>query len=139
MKKRSYTKPKMYFTPNLGERPPSGLASMTDEDFERYLAKSRSAEYSKRYKASSDVLLRIVGDEFMLVPVGSNIEIHGLISVNKVARFLWEEFREASTIPEVLARAKEKYHDLYGDMEREIRSFVAEYNKNKFIIEENSL
>lgn len=139
-KGKKYIAPKLYFTPPIfGEITMAAIASMDDEELGRYIQESKQIEYSRKYKANPDFLLRKIGDDYMLVPVGREAEINGLITINETASYLWKQFQTTTTISEVLARAQEKYHDLNGDMEREIRSFVAEYVNNKFIIEEKNI
>lgn len=138
MSKLSYVKPKLYLFPNSKELSAETISLFSDERLGQYIEESKEIEYGKKYKANPDVLLRKIGDEYMLVPTGGEIELNGLITINETACFLWKQFQTPTTIPQVIANAKVEYSDGVGDMEREIRSFVDEYVRNKLIIEEEN-
>lgn len=136
--KLSYRKPQMYSFPNLGGLTNRQAAALTDEEFARYMERSKRVEYGKVYRANPDVLMRKMCDEAILVPVGKEITMNGLIDINSTVQFLWEQFQTPRTIPQVLARAQEEYEDEDGCMEREIRSFVKDYVSINFIREEEN-
>lgn len=134
--KRLYKKPKIYHFSNMGNIPNNQLSSLSEKELDQYMQKCKDIEYTKVYKANPNIIMREVDGDCLLIPTGSDVAINGLITLNPIAKFLWEQFQTPSTIPEVLAKAREKYDDEEGCMEQEIRCFVNDYNGINFIMEE---
>lgn len=131
-----YKIPKLHYFPNMGKLPSHQLSLLSDEEFVQYIRQSKEIEYAKVYKANPNVVMREVDGDWLLIPTGNDIAINGLITLNPIAQFLWQQFQIPSTIPEVLAKAKEKYDDEEGCMEWDIRCFVNDYIGINFIMEE---
>lgn len=136
--KRIYRKPKLYILPNMGSLSNAQLIPLSDNEFALYMQKSKEIEYAKVYKSNPNLIMRKVGDECVLVPTNFEIDINALITLNPTAEFLWKQFETPSTIPQVLAKAKETFRDEDGSMENEIRCFVNDYVQYNFITEEKS-
>lgn len=78
--------------------------------------------------ANPDFLLREIGGEAVLVPVGeAGIFENSVISLNDTCRFLWQQFQTPRSVEDVIAEAKKEYEDSDGMMEQEIDQFVKEY------------
>lgn len=112
------------------------LSLLSDKELTQYIEQNRKIEYTKVYKANPNIVMREVDGDCLLIPTGNDIAINGLITLNPIAQFLWQQFQTPSTIPEVLAKAKEKYDDKEGCMERDIRCFVNDYIGINFIMED---
>ena len=134
--KRLYKTPKLYQFPNMGKLSSKQLSLLSDKELTQYIEQSKGREYTKVYKANPNIVMREVDGGCLLIPTGNDIAINGLITLNPIAQFLWQQFQTPSTIPEVLAKAKEKYDDEEGCMEQEIRCFVNDYIGINFIMEE---
>lgn len=123
--------------PTMGDVPGSKLATLPQEEWEAYMQKSKEMEYTKVYRTNPDVSLRQIGDEWILIFVSDVADYsNGVLSINEISHFLWEQFTTPATIPQVLAKAREVYVDPNQCMEMEIRNFVYEYVKSNLIIEE---
>ena len=120
----------------MGNIPSNQLSSLSEKELDQYMQKCKNIEYTKVYKANPNIIMREVDGDCLLIPTGSDVAINGLITLNPIAKFLWEQFQTPSTIPEVLAKAREKYDDEEGCMEQEIRCFVNDYVGINFIMEE---
>lgn len=134
--KRLYKTPKLYYFPNMGKLSSKQLSLLSDKELTQYIEQSKEIEYTKVYKANPNIVMREVDGDCLLIPTGNDIAINGLITLNPIAQFLWQQFQTPSTIPEVLAKAKEKYDDGEDCMEQEIRCFVNDYIRINFIMEE---
>lgn len=134
--KRLYKTPKLYQFPNMGKLSSKQLSLLSDKELTQYIEQSKGIEYTKVYKANPNIVMREVDGDCLLIPIGNDIAINGLITLNPIAQFLWQQFQTPSTIPEVFAKAKEKYDDEEGCMEQEIRCFVNDYIGINFIMEE---
>ena len=134
--KRLYKTPKLYHFPNMEKLSNNQLSLLSDKELTQYIEQNRKIEYTKVYKANPNIVMREVDGDCLLIPTGNDIAINGLITLNPIAQFLWQQFQTPSTIPEVLAKAKEKYDDKEGCMERDIRCFVNDYIGINFIMED---
>lgn len=127
----------MCSVPNMGNLPGSKLAALPKEELEAYMQESKEREYAKVYRTNPQVSLRQIGDEWILIFVSDVADYgNGVLSINEISHFLWELFTVPTTIPQVLAKAREVYADPNNCMEMEIRNFVFEYVKSNLIIEE---
>lgn len=127
----------MGIVPNLGKLPGSELATLPQEELEAYMQESKEVEYTKVYRTNPNVSLRQIGDEWILIFVSDVADYsNGVLSINEISHFLWEQFTVPSTIPQVLAKAREVYADPNDCMEMEIRNFVYEYVKSNLMIVE---
>lgn len=91
----------------------------------------------KKYQISSDYLLRQVGDECAIIPVGEEAVISNAILVpNESAVFLWNEFLLPSTEEDVVKRCLQVYGEDVGDQIKEdVHRFVQESLMHKILKE----
>lgn len=123
--------------PNMGNLSAKALATLPQEEWEAYMQQSKEVEYAQVYRTNPNVSLRQIGDEWILIFVRDVADYsNGVLSINEISHFLWEQFTTPSTIPQVLAKAREVYADPNNCMEMEIRNFVYEYVKSNLIIKE---
>lgn len=122
---------------NMGNLSAKALATLPQEEWEAYMQQSKEVEYAQVYRTNPNVSLRQIGDEWILIFVSDVADYsNGVLSINEISHFLWEQFTTPSTIPQVLAKAREVYADPNNCMEMEIRNFVYEYVKSNLIIKE---
>lgn len=123
--------------PNMGNLSAKALTTLPQEEWEAYMQQSKEVEYAQVYRTNPNVSLRQIGDEWILIFVSDVADYsNGVLSINEISHFLWEQFTTPSTIPQVLAKAREVYADPNNCMELEIRNFVYEYVKSNLIIRE---
>lgn len=126
--------------PNMGNLSAKALTTLPQEEWEAYMKQSKEVEYAQVYRTNPNVSLRQIGDEWILIFVSDVADYsNGVLSINEISHFLWEQFTTPSTIPQVLAKAREVYADPNNCMEMEIRNFVYEYIKSNLIIREEKL
>ena len=74
-----------------------------------------------KYVTTPDFILREIGDEAVLVPIGDVGELeNSIITLNDTYAFIWRQFNESRTMPEVIEAAHREYDDPEGIMERQI-------------------
>ena len=85
-------------------------------------------------KIKSGFVLRMVGGENIVVPVGEmSKKFHGMINLNDSGAFLWRLFANGTTIDEAVQAVKENY-SIEEDIARgDVEKFVATLQKNGFI------
>jgi len=94
-------------------------------------------ECVRLFTANPDFLLREIGGEAVLVPVGeAGVFENSVISLNDTCRFLWQQFQTPRSVEDVIAAAKEEYDDPDGVMEQGIHQFVKEYLQYGLLKEE---
>lgn len=92
---------------------------------------------SKRYKANPDFLLREIGGEAVLVPLGDvGVFENTMLSLNETCAFLWKAFQSPKTAQEVIDEAKEAYEGDAAEIEQGVLSFIKDYAKYKLLLEE---
>lgn len=107
------------------------LNQVSNQELIRKLSKNK-----KRYSTNSDLLLREVAGEYLLIPTGSSADsINGMISLNESFYFIWKQFEEPHTIYEVIQSAMEEYDDPDGEIAKDIYRFVLESLKIGFVKE----
>ena len=88
-----------------------------------------------KYVTTSDFILRRIGEESVLVPigdVGEELE-NSMISFNETYSFIWQQFQKPSTVDEVIEAARKEYEDPEGVMERHIREASQELVVRKIL------
>lgn len=92
---------------------------------------------SKRYKANPDFLLREIGGEAVLVPLGDvGVFENTMLSLNETCAFLWKAFQSPKTAQEVIDEAKEAYEGDAAEIEQGVLGFIRDYAKYKLLLEE---
>lgn len=81
-------------------------------------------------KRSSDLLLRNIGGQNVLVPLGAKIsELNGIIILNEMGRFIWEYLAENRSVDE-LVDAILNHFDVQPTRARsDVQVFVAKVTK----------
>ena len=81
-------------------------------------------------------LLRQVADDYVIIPIDDELELsNAIMTPNRSAVFIWNEFLDANTIENVVKKALSKYDVSEETIRRDVRRFVFE-SLNKKIIEE---
>ncbi|MDD3185467.1 MAG: PqqD family protein [Anaerostipes sp.] len=94
----------------------------------------------KLYKTNEDFLLREIAGEYILVPVGNGAQqLNGMLTLNDTFRFVWEQFKEARTIEDVVKRTEQEYDAEKGRIEQDVCQFVRECLEYGFMKEEELL
>jgi len=87
-----------------------------------------------KYVTSPDFILRQIGDESILVPIGDAGELeNSIVSFNETYSFIWDQFTEPRTIPEVIAIAEGEYDDPEGVMSKHITEATMELVKRNIL------
>lgn len=67
-------------------------------------------------KAKEGFVLRIIADEYILMPVGDNItKFKGSVLLNEVSAFVWKKMREETSKEEILTAVTNEF-----EVEREL-------------------
>ena len=82
----------------------------------------------KKYKTNPNFLLREIGGESVLIPVGeASVLNNSVINLNETSLFLWKQFETAQTATEIIDKAISIYDAPEGIIEKEIVEFINAY------------
>ena len=82
----------------------------------------------KKFKTNPNFLLREIGDEYVLVPIGdAGIFNNSLLSLNETSQFLWKQFQIPTSLEEVINLTKNEYSIDDKQLEKDIYDFVNAY------------
>lgn len=83
---------------------------------------------NKKFKTNPNFLLREIGDECVLVPIGeAGIFNNSLLSLNETSQFLWKQFQIPTSLEEIINKAKMEYSIDDKQLEKDIYDFVYAY------------
>jgi hypothetical protein len=81
----------------------------------------------ERFKRSAAFSIRRVGNETLLVPLGSQLaDTNGLILLNETAHCIWELLDEDRAFDELVWAIQEKFEVSHGQASRDVRTFLNE-------------
>ena len=129
-----YCRSVMHIFSNTSSVSPATLASLSTEELKSVLLQCKNTEDNKKYRVNPDIIVRQVGNEWLLVPTGEFAQhFNGMISLNEFSYFIWQQFETPHTLGQALDAAKEEFEDVEHTLEIEVRRLVYEYvNMNLF-------
>lgn len=123
-----FTKPVMHVVSLPQGVDVTTLAEQPAEELSRIYLQSKTQEADVQLQAHPDIIVRQIGDEWILVPTGELAQhFNGMVSLNEFGYFIWQHFQQPCTIGEVLRDASVQYGNSLGMQDIEIRSFIREY------------
>ena len=126
--KNAYKKPETHYISHIGVLSNDEIVSLPDVEIQEYFTVNNYKKNTRLYKTNSSFLLREIGDESVLVPIGDVGALsNSVISLNETCQFLWKQFQTPSTIQDVIIKTKEEYSDSMNRIEDEIYEFVNAY------------
>ena len=123
--KQVFNRPVWYYFPVEGVDM-SKLATLPDAELLAVLQRAKQREDQKLYQINPNFILTQVADEWLVVPTGEMAQqFNGMMSLNASSHYVWELFQQPNSIAAVLQALKERYEGDAGDIEVELRQFVA--------------
>lgn len=84
-------------------------------------------------KIKKGFVLRVVGGEHVVVPVGAmSAKFHGMINLNETGAFLWRFFTDEHTVEEAVDELCKEYDADREQVEADVERFVEILTKNDF-------
>ena len=82
-------------------------------------------------KLDKEYVLRQIGDDYVIVPVGkAALDFNGMITVNETGAFLWEQLVKGTSKEGLLQTLLETYEVIQEEAERDIDEFLDVLYKN---------
>lgn len=124
--KHVFNKPVWYYFPLEEEVDMTALATLPDAELQALLQHAKQQEDQKLYQINPNFILTQVADEWLVVPTGEMAQqFNGMMSLNASSHYVWELFQQPNSIAAVLQALKDRYEGDAGDIEVELRQFVA--------------
>lgn len=134
--KHVFNKPVWYYFPLEEGVDMTALATLPDAELQAVLQHAKQQEDQKLYQINPNFILTQVADEWLVVPTGEMAQhFNGMMSLNGSSHYVWELFQQPNSIAAVLQALKERYEGDAGDMEVELRQFVARCRAFKILQE----
>ena len=85
-------------------------------------------------KLDKEYVLRQIGDDYVIVPVGkAALDFNGMITVNETGAFLWEQLVKGTSKEGLLETLMETYEVTQEEAERDIVEFLDVLYKNNIL------
>ncbi len=124
---KKYVKTEFHFIYNSGGIPGSISAYLPDDEFKEYLDQCRYEEQKKKYRISSDYMMRKVGGEYAIIPVGTEASFsNAVMAPNRSAAFIWNAFEKASTVEDVVIRSALEFDGNLDKIRGDVHRFAEE-------------
>lgn len=94
-------------------------------------------ERSIKMKIKSGYVLREIGNQCVVVPVGETaISFNGIITLNKTGKFLWEQLQNDVTVDALVNAMLNKYDVTKEVATQDILEFLEVLRKHQILVEE---
>lgn len=85
-------------------------------------------------KISKEFVLREIAGEYVIVPIGrTTLDFNGIITVNDIGKFLWENMQDDFDEETLLAKVLDEYDVDEDTAMADIREFVDKLKENNII------
>lgn len=128
---RKYGKPGHCLISNTGGLNCEEIAALSDEQLAEYLKR-----HKQKYRINPDYVLRQIGGEYAIVPVGNACRIqNAVMTPNETAVFLWQTFIEPNTENNAVQMALAEFEAPEGEIRSGVARFVQETLHYKILLE----
>ncbi len=94
---------------------------MTNQETEKKIV----IDENTKLKMNESFVLREIGGEVVIIPTDDTSLIgNGMLSPNETGAFIWKQFSEARTIPEVIQNCMKEYDGTEEEITQAVVSFV---------------
>ena len=121
--KHVFNKPVWYYFPLEEGVDMTALATLPDAELQAVLQRAKQQEDQKLYQINPNFILTQVADEWLTGEMAQ--QFNGMMSLNGSSHYVWELFLQPNSVSSVLQALKERYEGDAGDIEVELRQFVA--------------
>ena len=126
--KKSFSKPLVHYTHSVPAYQGKDLAQLNDEELAECWRQSCEAEGARVFVINKEAIVRQIGDQYVLVPVGKLAGIfNGMMTLNRTSQFLWEQYQKPTSLLTVINRTKKHFNGPTDQLEMEVRNFTITY------------
>lgn len=99
-------------------------------------APSAGAAAKKRYQLGPDYVVRHVGEDVVIVPVGEgNAFANAMLTPNRTAAFLLEQFASPITEEEAVAAVMDRFEGSQESVQNDVRLFIEQSLNVRILME----
>lgn len=85
-------------------------------------------------KIKNDYVLKTVGNQFIVVPVGKEaVKFQGMITLNPTAKFLFERLKEDQTETQLIDSLMDHYDVTKEIAEKDVHAFIETLKKHQLL------
>lgn len=133
---KKYEGPEFHFIYNSGGLSGDDIAKLSEEEFVDYLKQDSISDEKKKYRISSDFILREIAGEYTIVPIGGeNAFMNTMMVPNDSAVFLWKSFENPGTTEDAVRRGLQEYEVSEETIRNAANRFVKESLKYEILKE----
>lgn len=126
--KQVFTKPLAHIMPLPQGNDATMLAALTDEELHDVFCRSRQIEEEQVYQVNPDLIVREIGDEWMLIPTGTFAQhFNGMISLNLFSHYILHQFEQPNSFGAVLNAAHDEFDDPHHMLDIQVRKLVMDF------------
>ncbi|MCL1624968.1 PqqD family protein [Bacteroides caecicola] len=126
--KKEYIRPTVFFLPIAKFLSDEDWKQMGDEELSDLHREGIQQRLDSTYVANTEVVLRRILDEWVLVPVNElATSRNGFFTLNNSSRYLWEQFQEPVTLRGVVNKMLGSFEVKSEAAERDVLRFIDEY------------
>ena len=86
-------------------------------------------------RRNEDYIVRKIAGEVILIPSGgAAARLNGMVSLNELAAFLWEQLKEPRDLEELIRLVTGEYEVSREEAEKDIREFIARLKEEGMVI-----
>ncbi len=126
--KEIFTKAVAHFITLIDDVDAITLSAKSDEELAHIVRRSKDAEDEFTFQVNPDLIVREIGDQWLLVSTGDFAQhFNGMISPNVFRHFVWQQFEQPNSLGAVLRAAHGEFDDPHHMMDIQVRHLVQEY------------
>ncbi len=126
--KSVFTKPVAHFIPLAEGVNATTLSLLSLEKLTEVVCRCKEAEAQRIYHTNPDVIVREIGDQWVLVPTGNLAQqFNGMISLNIFSHFVWQQFEKPHKAADVLQAARTQFDDPEHMLDVQVRKLISDF------------
>lgn len=135
--KKVYTKPVALYIPLVEGMDARCLNSLSHDELAGIVIQCKEAQALRIYQQNPDVLIRNVGDEWVMVPTGEFAQrFNGMISLNIFSQFVWQQFEQPHSVGDVLQAAHAQFEDPNHMLDVQVRKLISDFARMGLLLKE---
>ena len=126
--KEVFTKAVAHFITLIDDVDATTLSAKSEEELVHIVRRSKDAEDEFTVQVNPDLIVREIGDQWLLVPTGEFAQqFNGMISLNIFSHFVWQQFEQPNSLGAVLRAAHDQFEDPHHMLDIQVRHLVQDY------------
>lgn len=135
--KEVFTKPVALFIPLVEGMDARCLTNLSHDELAGVVINCKEALDLRIYQQNPDILIRNVGDEWIMVPTGDFAQrFNGMISLNIFSQFVWQQFEQPHSEGEVLQATHAQFEDPDHMLDVQVRKLISDFTRMGLLLKQ---